>query len=211
MSAYRITQVASDADLFTWRLLRQRVYLEEGLLTPDDVGSTMYIDTYDAYSEHFLVWDSLGAPVGTGRLIFGAHVAGQRLQIEDTFDVDILPDSAEVSGFAILREHRVGLAQVGLLRAMIERLRERGVSNAYAEVEPWFFRGLNRFGYPCARISESKFVFNAENFVIHMPLDDFWEGVEHDISRARRTLRGTYYSHPWDGTIGDQHLVFRDA
>lgn len=206
--SYRMTRVQSEEELRTWRLVRQNVYLEEGLFTADDLGDSVYVDDYDDYSEHFLAWDSGGNPVATARLIFGSPDDGRPLQIEGAFDVSPLPNSAEISGFAVVREHRTGLAQVGLMRALFERLHELGIDHSYAEVEPWFFKALTRFGYPVTRISDSKFVFNAENFVIYMRLEDFWEGARADIAEKKRTLRGTYYAHPWDGTIGRKHLVY---
>jgi len=208
--SYRITRVQSEEELRTWRLVRQNVYLEEGLFTADDLGEAIYADRYDEYSEHFLAWDPNGVPVATARLIFGAHEHDRPLQIEGAFDVSPLPNSAEISGFAVVREHRAGLAQVGLMRALFERLRELDIDHSYAEVEPWFFKALTRFGYPVTRISDSKFVFNAENFVIYMRLEDFWEGARTDIAERKRTLRGTYYACPWDGTIGRQHLIYHD-
>lgn len=209
-SSYRITRVQTEEELRTWRLVRQNVYLEEGLFTEEDVDEPVYTDRYDDYSEHFLAWDHAGAPVATARLIFGSEQHARPLQVESAFDVTPEPDSAEISGFAVVREHRAGLAQVGLMRALFERLHELGIEHCYAEVEPWFFKALTRFGYPVTRISESQFVFNAENFVIYMRLEDFWEGARADIAEKKRSIRGTYYSHPWDGTIGRKHLVYRD-
>lgn len=207
--SYRITRVQSEADLQTWRLVRQEVYLQEGLFTSEDLNGSVHADAYDNYSEHFLAWDANGTPVATARIIFGSQ-DGRPLQVEETFGVSPLSNSAEISGFAVVREHRAGLAQVGLMRAVFERLRDLRIDHCYAEVEPWFYKALTRFGYPVTRISESRFVFNAENFVIYMLLEDFWEGARIDIAEKKRTLRGTYYSHPWDGTIGRKHLAYHD-
>lgn len=207
--SYRYTRVTNPDELQTWRQVRQNVYLEEGLFTPEEVGDAIYTDRYDAYSEHFLCWDPQETPVATARLILTSESVHCPLQIEDAFDVTPLPNSAEVSGFAVVRDHRTGLAQVGLMRALFEHLKTLDIEHLYAEVEPWFYKALVKFGYPVVRMSESKFVFNAENFVIYMRLSDFWEGAREDIAEQRRTLRGTYYSQPWDGTIRRSHLIYR--
>lgn len=201
---YKIDEVQDPADLRQWHLIRQSVYLAEELLMSSDVGNEVYTDKYDEYSQHFLVKDSSGSGVACARLIIRGD--GQPLQVEETFDLAAPPRSAEISGFAVMPKHRTGLASVGLIRALLERLRELEIPDCYAEVEPWFFGALTKFGYPITQISEPRFVYNAENFAFHVSVEEYWRVVTTASQERQASLMGSYYSHPWEWEIGPRHL-----
>lgn len=206
---YRVEQVATSVDQRNWHLIRQSVYLAEQLLTSDDVGDSLYTDKYDPYSLHYLVREAQsGSPVASARLIIRDE--GRPLQVEEQFEIKVHDRSAEISGFAVMPKHRSGLAAVVLIRALLEELRSREIEHLYAEVEPWFFEALRRFGYPITQISDSKFVYNAENFVFYASVEQIFGVAETASAERQATVLGTFYSHPWEWEIGHRHLAYAD-
>ena len=201
---YKIIEVVNEADLKQWHLIRQSVYLAEQLLSSSDVGDSVYTDKYDRYSQHFLVLDSADVAVASARLILRSD--GRPLQVEDTFELQVSENSAEISGFAVMPKHRAGLAAIGLIRALLERMRDLGIVDIYAEVEPWFFSALVDFGYPITQISEPRFVYNAENIGFHASVKEFWDVADRAVAEKQASLLSTYYSHPWEWEIGPKHL-----
>ena len=205
---YRISEAVTSEELRQWYILRQTVYLAEQFISSADISDAHYTDKYDHHSQHFVVHDAESRAVASARLILRSDHVPHFLQVEETFGLTIPAHSAEISGFAVLPPHRSSLASAGLVRALMERARELEIEHIYAEVEPWFYTALTKFGYPIQQISEPRFVYNSENFVFHVRAHDFWQVVETAKSERQASLLGTYYSHSWEWRIGPKHLEY---
>ena len=169
---YRFKRVRDDRDMDLWLKLRTAVYLASGFLTQSDVNDAgIYVDQYDAYSEHVLAVDDTGLVVGSARLIVRQN--GEPLQVEKEFNITVEAVSAEISGLAVVAARRGSAVTAGLVRAVLEIAREGKIDRVYAEVEDDFLRHLNRFGFPLAPMTETRFVFNTFNRVATASVDNF--------------------------------------
>ena len=171
---YRATIVRTPEEQLEWLRLRESVYVESGILGGSRTG-IVHEDEYDARSVHFLVRDEAGLAVACSRLILGSMGS---LQVEDQFGVVTEPGSGEFSGFAVLPGHRGGRATYLAIGAVLAESRRRRIADLYAEVEGWLFESLRSDGYPLTQISEPRFVYNADNFVFHAPVDDSWSVLQ---------------------------------
>ena len=161
MFRYRIAD-ASAADLEGWHRLRTSLYLESGLITPDDIDpeSGHFVDTYDDHSIHLLAATD-DVDIGCWRMVEPAD--GRTLPVTDLFGIDVLPNAWESSGSAVLPRYRKSPVTLGFYRALFTIAEEKGYENVYGIVEQPFLDAAMRFGLPVEVVGEPRFVFNALN------------------------------------------------
>lgn len=165
---YFIRPIEVD-ELPAWQHIRTEVYLKLGFITENQLNDEgLYIDGEDNRAHHIAAFDPFGQMVGTFRLIM--RMRGRRLPVERDYSVRIHRKkiSAELSGLAVLDEHRNGLVMLGLLRTMYDLAIEHNVHDVYAELEKPLLYQLLRLGFPFQQIGDSKLIFNTVNWPTRM-------------------------------------------
>ncbi|MBT2453919.1 GNAT family N-acetyltransferase [Streptomyces sp. ISL-86] len=110
MGAYAVRVVASEADLAVCFAVRTEVFVVE-----QSVPESIEYDAYDAGAVHVLAVDAEGAPLGTGRLLYGPSALGE------TGSADV----GSLGRLAVRRSARglgVGVALVRAIEAEAARL-----------------------------------------------------------------------------------------
>lgn len=204
MFRYRIAEPGT-ADLDSWHRLRTDVYLESGLIAPDDFDPErgIFIDQYDEYAVHLLAANDEGTDIGCWRMITPGP--GQTLPVTDLFDIEVLPNAWESSGSAILPQYRKSPVSLGFYRALFTLAEERGFENMYGIVEPAFLAAALRFGLPIEVISEPRFVFNSDNVATLITRDAMVDAIESTAEDAPGFA--AYFRKPFDWTLSVDDLA----
>jgi len=179
-------ELVNDAEMEQAFRLRAEVYVRETEMLPAGVlRSGRELDELDSVCWHAGVFDGERL-VGYLRIIPG-HLAA--LPVVEEFGVEIKTPSAEISRFLVHRDYRSTTAVIELCALVIRWFMDNDVPHLYAIVEPWFFHGLRRFGFPFMQVGEPTFTYNAENVAIYCPTADLRPGVElADQSRRNQLL-----------------------
>ncbi len=200
MIRYRVAESADD--LATYHRLRTAVYLETGLVTTADVDSTtgLYVDRYDDHSLHLLATNDDGLDVGCWRMVESGP--GRTLPVTDHFDIDVVPDSFESSGSAIVPAYRKSLVGLGFFRAMLAVSDDRGFDAAYGIVEQGYLDHARAIGIPIDVLGEPRFVFNTDNVPVVVR--------RHELMAVLDTVAETlpdfvdFFLKPFDWTLPDR-------
>ena len=204
MFRYRIAEPGT-ADLESWHRLRTDLYLESGLIGPDDIDLArgIFIDRYDDYSVHLLAANDDGLDIGCWRMITPGP--GQTLPVTDLFGIEVRPKAWESSGSAILPRYRKTPVSLGFYRALFTLAEERGFENMYGIVEQAFLDAAVRFGLPIEVISEPKFVFNADNVATLITRSAMVDAIEATGEDAPGF--SAYFRKPFDWTLAVEDLA----
>lgn len=201
---YKLRVVSSDEDVARFLRVRRDGYLATGLITGDDLVDGVYRDRYDEHCIHVLAESDAG-PVGCARLI--TPTEGHSLQVASHFELDIRPSDAEISGFAVLDPERHPLASLGLMRSMFELARLNAVNFVYAEVEPWFFRYLCDLGFPFEQLTESRWLYNAENFAVRLSIPEYARTVAAAVANGTADAIASYFARSFAWSISGRDLT----
>ena len=204
MFRYRIAEPGS-ADFDRWLRLRTDLYLETGLITPDELDSTgLYVDPYEGHSVHVLASDDDGADLGCTRLIDGSD--GAPLQVADLFGITPLSRPSEASGTAVVAPYRKSWVSLGLYRALFQIAVDRGHEHRYSIVEPQYLASLRALGYPYAVLGEPLNVFGHPNIACVYPVADLLPSMQKaDGPAASMTYR--YFARPFAWTLTEEDLM----
>jgi hypothetical protein len=201
---YRIAETGSS-DFTTWLRLRTDLYLQSGLIRPDELDSTgLYVDQYEGHSVHVLASDEHGADIACTRLIDGSD--GAPLQVTDLFDIAPRSRSSEASGTAVVAPYRKSWVSLGLYRALYEIAVDRKHENRYAILEPRFLASLRALGYPYEVVGEPLNVFGFPNIAGVYPVADLLPSMQQaDGSQASVTFH--YFSRPFEWTLTEEDVL----
>jgi hypothetical protein len=201
---YRIAEVGSS-DFTTWLQLRTDLYLETGLITPDELDSTgFYLDPYEDHSVHVLASDDHGVDIGCTRLIDGSD--GAPLQVTDLFGITPLSRPSEASGTAVVAAYRKSWVSLGLYRALFEIALDRRHEHRYAILEPRYLASLRALGYPYEVVSEPMDVFGFPNVACVYPLADVLASMQKADGPSASVIY-RYFARPFGWTLTEQDLL----
>jgi len=205
MFRFRVAEPGS-ADFDVWLRLRTELYLDAGLINPEDVDATtgLYRDAYSEHATHLLASDDEGDDIACCRMIESGD--GRTLPVADLFGVECHPRSYEASGLAVVPRHRDAFVFVGFYRAMTELADQAGHEYCYSIVEEPTPAALQRFGYPIRVLTEPLFVFNAPNVATVIARQEIRAWMEQaDDPRASAMAR--YYRKPFEWTLTREDLA----
>lgn len=206
MFRYRIADPGS-ADFTTWLRLRTDLYLETGLVAPDELDSTgLYVDSFEAHSVHVLASDEDGADIGCTRLIDGSD--GAPLQVTDLFDLEPLSRSSEASGTAVVAPYRKSWVSLGLYRALYQIAVDRGHEHRYSIVEPPYLANLRALGYPYEVVGGPLNVFGHPNLACVYPLADLLPSMQ-VADGPNASIIHRYFERPFQWTLSREDVMER--
>lgn len=211
MSIFRYEVVESQSGLVTWSGLRARLYLDSGLINPEDLDEFgLYTDEYDQHSQHHVVYagsDSI-IPVGTCRIIDGRAT---KLQMAHHFDLSVDSNAFEISGFAIAKEYRKTFVTLGFYKIMYTVAEHRQYDFAYMEVELPFLDALREIGFPVKVMSPPRHLYNTENVAVRIRVSDVVTSLKSaDARRNNLTRFGDFFEEPFHGIV-DTADIFSEA
>lgn len=203
MFRYRIAEPGT-ADLESWHRLHTDLYLESGLIAPDDIDVErgVFVDRYDDYSVHLLAANDEDVDIGCWRMITPGP--GQTLPVTDLFDVEVRPNAWESSGSAIVSHYRKSPVALGFYRALFTLAEERGFENMYGIVEQPFLAAARRFGLPIEVISEPRFIFHSDNVATLITRTAMVKAIE--STGADAPAFSAFFRKPFDWTLSVDDL-----
>ena len=203
MILYRVAEPGSD-DVRACQRIRTEVYLDTGLITPDEVEpeSGLFVDQYDAHSIHLLAATDDGTDIGCWRMVESGP--GRTLPVTDLFDVEVTPRSYESSGSAIVPAYRKTLVGLGFFRAMLEIADQRGLDNAYGIVEQPYLDAALALGIPIDVLSQPRHVFHADNVAIVVRRDALMAVLSTVAETVPQFV--DYFLKPFDWTLSDHEF-----
>jgi len=201
---YRIAEVGSS-DFATWLQLRTDLYLETGLITPDELDPAgLFVDAYERHSVHVLASDDHGVDIGCTRLIDGSD--GAPLQVTDMFGITPLSRPSEASGTAVVASYRKSWVSLGLYRALFEIAVDRGHEHRYAILEPRYLASLRALGYPYEVVGEPMDVFGYPNIAGVYPLADLLASMQKAEGPSASVIYH-YFARPFGWTLTEKDLL----
>lgn len=201
---YRVAEIGSS-DFTTWLQLRTDLYLESGLIKPDELDSTgLYVDQYEDHSVHVLASDEHGADIACTRLIDGSD--GAPLPVADLFDITPRSRSSEASGTAVVPPYRKSWVSLGLYRALYEIAVDRKHEHRYAIVEPRYLASLRALGYPYEVVAGPLNVFGFPNVVGVYPVADLLPSMQ-QADGPQTSVSFRYFSRPFEWTLTQEDVL----